>query len=81
MCFALIAPLDVLGEGGEGEEELSSVDHGRRTDEGRDKKDTLLYTAEPSVRYIMLSLLTTTSQLKCDICRSFPAVFAENGCS
>ena len=37
MCFALIGPLDVLGEGGEGEEELPSVDHGRRTDEGRDK--------------------------------------------
>ena len=37
MCFALIGPLDVLG-GGEEEDELPYVDHGRRTDEGRDKK-------------------------------------------
>ena len=41
MCFALIGQLDVLGEGegeGEGGDELPYVDHGRRTDEGRDKK-------------------------------------------
>ena len=38
MCFALIGPLDVLGgDGGEGGDDLPSVDHGRRTDEGRDK--------------------------------------------
>ena len=42
MCFALIGPLDVLGGDGEGGEELPSVDHGRRTDEGRDKKYTCL---------------------------------------
>ena len=48
MCFALIGQLDVLGEGeGEGGDELPYVDHGRRTDEGRDKnlfedkKDTI----------------------------------------
>ena len=37
MCFALIGPLDVLGEGEGGGDELPYVDHGRRTDEGRDK--------------------------------------------
>ena len=46
MCFALIGPLDVLGDdggyGGDGDDgddgdELPYVDHGRRTDEGRDK--------------------------------------------
>ena len=37
MGFALIGPLDVLGEGGGGGE-LPYVYHGRRTNEGRDKK-------------------------------------------
>ena len=38
MCFALIGQLDVLGEGEGGGDELPYVDHGRRIDEGRDKK-------------------------------------------
>ena len=43
MCFALIGPLDVLGGGEGGEDELPYVDHGRRTDEGRDKNVCYLW--------------------------------------